>query len=82
MWSGQPAQRYNMPFQSQAQRGYLYANHPEVAKEFEAHTPKGKKLPAHKGDHPAMKGLKAAKPKSKKHPKNPEHGEDCPDCMA
>jgi hypothetical protein len=34
-----------MPFRSQAQRRYLYAKHPEVAKEFEAATPKGKKLP-------------------------------------
>lgn len=37
-----------MPFQSQAQRGYMYANHPEIAKRFEAETPKGKKLPARK----------------------------------
>ena len=37
-----------MPFVSQAQRGYLYANHPEIAKEFESKTPKGKKLPYHK----------------------------------
>ena len=36
-----------MPFESQAQRGYLYANHPEVAKEFQAATPKGAKLPEH-----------------------------------
>lgn len=36
-----------MPFRSTAQRGYLYANHPEVAKEFEKATPKGKKLPYH-----------------------------------
>ncbi|HEV8420528.1 MAG TPA: hypothetical protein VGR13_04160 [Actinomycetota bacterium] len=36
-----------MPFKSQAQRRYLYAKHPEVAKEFEAVTPKGKKLPQH-----------------------------------
>jgi hypothetical protein len=34
-----------MPFKSQAQRGYLYANDPAVAKKFEAETPKGKKLP-------------------------------------
>jgi hypothetical protein len=34
-----------MPFKSQAQRAYLYANNPEVAEEFAAHTPKGKKLP-------------------------------------
>jgi hypothetical protein len=36
-----------MPFKSQAQRKFMYANHPEMAKEFEAHTPKGKKLPEH-----------------------------------
>ena len=35
-----------MPFASQAQKGFLYANHPEVAKEFQAATPPGAKLPA------------------------------------
>jgi len=34
-----------MPFKSEAQRKYLYANEPEVAKKFAKHTPKGKKLP-------------------------------------
>ena len=34
-----------MPFKSSAQRAYLYANNPRVAAEFQAHTPKGKKLP-------------------------------------
>lgn len=34
-----------MPFQSQAQRRYMYAKHPKLAKEFEGKTPKGKKLP-------------------------------------
>lgn len=34
-----------MPFKSKAQRGYLYANNPKVAKTFAADTPKGKKLP-------------------------------------
>lgn len=34
-----------MPFKSQAQRRKLYATNPKVAKEFEAKTPKGKKLP-------------------------------------
>jgi len=34
-----------MPFKSQAQRKYLYANKPKIAKEFSAKTPKGKKLP-------------------------------------
>ena len=36
-----------MPFKSKAQRAYLFAKHPEVAKEFAAATPKGKKLPEH-----------------------------------
>lgn len=34
-----------MPFKSKAQRKYLYANEPEVAKEFESKTPKNSKLP-------------------------------------
>jgi hypothetical protein len=34
-----------MPFKSQAQRRYLYAKHPSVARKLAAHTPKGKKLP-------------------------------------
>ena len=47
-----------MPFKSQAQRGFMYAKHPELAKEFEKKTPKGKKLPYHKGKadkHGALK---------------------------
>jgi len=38
-----------MPFKSEAQRRYLYANEPEVAKEFQAHTPDNAKLPRHVG---------------------------------
>lgn len=34
-----------MPFKSQAQRAFMYAKHPEIAKKWEKHTPKGKKLP-------------------------------------
>jgi hypothetical protein len=34
-----------MPFKSQAQKGYLYANEPDIAKRWQAETPKGKKLP-------------------------------------
>lgn len=37
-----------MPFKSQAQRGYMYSQHPKMAKEMESKTPKGKKLPYHK----------------------------------
>jgi hypothetical protein len=31
-----------MPFKSQAQRAWMYANNPGMAKEWEDHTPKGK----------------------------------------
>jgi hypothetical protein len=34
-----------VPFKSESQRRYLFAKHPEVAKEFASTTPKGKKLP-------------------------------------
>lgn len=36
-----------MPYKSQAQRRYMHAKHPKLAKEFDATTPKGKKLPEH-----------------------------------
>lgn len=36
-----------MPFRSNAQRKYLWAKHPEVAREFAAATPKDAKLPEH-----------------------------------
>lgn len=34
-----------MPFKSQKQRAWMYENNPEMAKRWEADTPKGKKLP-------------------------------------
>ena len=34
-----------MPFKSQAQRRFLFANNPKIAREFASKTPKGKKLP-------------------------------------
>jgi len=34
-----------MPMKSEAQRRYLHANKPKIAKEYESKTPKGKKLP-------------------------------------
>ena len=37
-----------MPFKSKAQRSWMYANHPAMAKKWQADTPKGKKLPARK----------------------------------
>jgi hypothetical protein len=37
-----------MPMKSKAQRKYLWANKPDVAKEFESKTKKGAKLPEKK----------------------------------
>lgn len=34
-----------MPMVSEAQRKWMHANKPEMAKRWEKHTPKGKKLP-------------------------------------
>jgi hypothetical protein len=34
-----------MPFKSRQQRRFLHATHPEMAKRWEAETPKGKPLP-------------------------------------
>lgn len=31
-----------MPFKSEAQRRFMFAKHPRIAKEFASHTPKGK----------------------------------------
>ena len=36
-----------MPFVSEAQRKWMHTNLPDVAKRWEEHTPKGKKLPEH-----------------------------------
>lgn len=49
-----------MPFKSDAQRKFLFAKHPEIAKEFASKTPKGANLPEHVAN--------AAKRKLKKHP--------------
>jgi len=55
-----------MPMKSKAQRRFLWATNPEVAKEFESKTPEGKKLPEH-----LAKGGKC---------QNMSHGGRCPDC--
>lgn len=49
------------PFKSKAQARFLYAKHPEVAKEFASKTPSIKALPARVGQRKkasAMKGNK------------------------
>jgi hypothetical protein len=45
-----------MPFKSQKQRAWMYSNKPEMAKEWESATPKGKKLPVKKKPHRGKKG--------------------------
>lgn len=39
-----------MPFKSQAQRAWMHIHHPKMARKWDAHTPKGKKLPQHVGE--------------------------------
>ncbi len=43
-----------MPMKSQAQRAFLWMKHPHVAREFEAKTPQGEKLPERL--HPKKQG--------------------------
>jgi hypothetical protein len=52
-----------MPFKSQEQRAFLYANEPAVAQKFEEHTPKGKKLPKKVGKAKSNKVQKVQKGK-------------------
>ncbi len=52
-----------MPMESVAQRHYLWANHPDIAKEFEAATPKGAKLPEHVGSKAKKPRPEMDKPK-------------------
>lgn len=44
-----------MPFESEAQRKWMYANHPEMAKRWEKDTPKGSHLPEHAHHHGGVK---------------------------
>lgn len=54
-----------MPMKSKAQRGFLHANNPKVASEFEKATPKGKKLPKFVGKMKGKGKAKGKKPKRK-----------------
>jgi len=47
-----------MPMKSEAQRKALWAKNPKVAAEFEAATPKGKKLPKKVKKKPTNRGTK------------------------
>lgn len=44
-----------MPFLSEAQKRYLYANDPAIAKRWQKETPKGAKLPEHVKKKPKAK---------------------------
>lgn len=46
-----------MPFRSSSQRRWMFANHPSMAKQWAAETPKGEKLPEH------VEGSKSSKRK-------------------
>lgn len=50
-----------MPFVSQAQRAWMHANKPKMAKKWEKHTPKGKKLPKRKKKKKKYKKKKTLK---------------------
>lgn len=56
-----------MPFKSQAQRKWMYANDPKMAEEWEEHTPKGKKLPrkVKKSGKKGKAGLGQKRPQSR-----------------
>ncbi len=49
-----------MPFKSQAQRAFMYENHPGLAKRWERLTPKNRDLPKH--DHSESQSEESNKP--------------------
>ena len=50
-----------MPFKSQAQRKWMYANKPEIAKQWESETPSSKKLPKRVSKKPKSRPKKLDK---------------------
>lgn len=55
-----------MPFKSDAQRAFMYSQHPEIAKRWRKESGPQKDLPEHKTAKKALEGLKKAKAKDKK----------------
>jgi len=49
-----------MPFKSKAQKGWMYANKPGMAKRWQKETPKGKKLPKRAPKKGANRGKRRA----------------------
>jgi len=54
-----------MPMRSQAQRRYLWATNPELARKFEDKTPKGTKLPERVSSVKEQQKMKPKKRKNK-----------------
>ena len=52
-----------MPFKSVSQQKWMYANHPEMAKEWESHTPSNAALPTRVSDKKRTSDKKRAAPK-------------------
>lgn len=48
-----------MPFRSESQRKWMWATHPQMARRWEEHTPKNKKLPEHvkQAEPPSPEGV-------------------------
>ena len=55
-----------MPFKSEAQKKWLQANKPEIAKQFEAETPKNQKLPQRIGQPSDSERRRLARSNAKK----------------
>ena len=53
-----------MPFKSDAQRKFMYAQHPEIAKKWRKKYGPQRDIPARKPDGP-VEGLRRARPKRK-----------------
>lgn len=76
-----------MPFKSKAQRRFLYANHPEIAKRWSAEYPDQGKLPEHaKKGKRKMKSSVKVSPKKGGKGKTPfnlasKKGKGCAHCM-
>jgi hypothetical protein len=45
-----------MPFKSQQQRKWMYANDPQMARQWQEHTPEDKKLPVKLNKSQKLKG--------------------------
>lgn len=61
-----------MPFKSKAQERFMFAKHPEIAKEFSNHTKSIKSLPEHQGEN-KMEHKKAHHAKKEHHKKEEDH---------